>query len=98
MDTFTVSSSNFQKSYKTVVERVKQTRQPAVLTNKKEPQVVIISLEDYGKLQDLRRRNSAKNLLAWVADVRKLLKDEQLPHNLSEQHDYYLWEEGHSSD
>ena len=93
MNTFAVSSSDFQKQYKTVVERVKQTKQPALLTSKKEPQAVLISLEDYEKLETLRRRDSAKNLLAWVQDVRELLKDEQLPPDLSTRHDYYLWEE-----
>jgi prevent-host-death family protein len=93
MNTFAVSSSDFQKKYKTVVERVKQTKQPALLTSKKEPQAVLISLEDYDKLEMLRRRDSAKNLLAWVQDVRELLKDEQLPPDLSTRHDYYLWEE-----
>lgn len=93
MNTFAVSSSDFQKQYKTVVERVKQTKQPALLTSKNEPQAVLISLEDFAKLQDLRRRNSAKNLLAWAKDVQELLKDEHLPSDLSARHDYYLWEE-----
>src|SRR5215213_3108076 len=93
MNTFAVSSSDFQKQYKTVVERVKQTKQPALLTSKKEPQAVLISLEDYEKLESLRRRDSAKNLLAWVHNVRELLKNEQLPADLSTRHDYYLWAE-----
>jgi prevent-host-death family protein len=93
MNTFAVSSSDFQKQYKTVVERVRQTKQPALLTSKKEPQAVLISLEDYATFQAYRRRDSAKNLLAWVQDVRELLKDEQLPPDLSARHDYYLWEE-----
>lgn len=94
MDTFAVSSSDFQKRYKTVVERVKQTKQPAVLMNKNEPQAVLVSLEDYSKLQEMRRRNSAKNLLALAQEVSELLKNEKLPSDLSTRHDYYLWEEG----
>lgn len=93
MNTFPVSSSDIQKKYKDVVARVKQTRQPAMLMNKNEPQAVIISLEDYETLQEVRRRNSAKNLLAWAREVRELLKNEQLPRDLSTRHDYYLWEE-----
>ena len=73
MNTFAVSSSDFQKKYKMVVERVKQTKQPALLTSKKEPQTVRISLEDYDKLEALRRRGSAQNLLGlcfgWNAKI-----------------------------
>jgi prevent-host-death family protein len=76
MNTFAVSSSDFQKKYKTVFERVRQTKQPALLTSKKEPQAVLISLEDYAKLQDLRRKNSARAALAFAKEMRELLKDE----------------------
>lgn len=93
MNTFSVSSSDVQKRYKEVVDRVKQTKQPALLMNNKEPQAAIVSLEDLAELQQLRQRNSAKNLLAWTAEVRELLKDEHLPADLSTRHDYYLWEE-----
>jgi prevent-host-death family protein len=93
MQTFSVSSSDIQKHYRQVLERVKQTKQRAVLTHKNEPQAVIISLEEAQQLDDLRRRNSGKNLLAWAKDVRELLKDEKLPADLSTRHDYYLWEE-----
>ena len=94
MNTFSVSSSDIQKRYKEIVERVRETRQPALLMNNKEPQAAIVSLEDLTELQEVRRRNSAKNLLTWAAEVQELLKDEQLPSDLSSRHDYYLWEEG----
>jgi hypothetical protein len=61
--------------------------------NQKEPQAAIVSLEDLEKLQELRRRNSAKVLLDLAQEVHTLLKDEKLPQDLSERHDYYLWEE-----
>lgn len=93
MNDFAVSSRDIQRSYAAIIERVKQTKQPAILMNKKKPQAAIVSLDDLEELQQVRRRNSAKNLLAWVQDVRELLKDETLPSDLAVRHDYYLWEE-----
>ena len=93
MNTFTVSSRDIQRNYRDIVTKVKQTKQPAILMSQKEPQAAIISLDDLEELRQLRRRNSAKNLLAWVEEVRELLKDETLPSDLAARHDYYLWEE-----
>ena len=93
MNTFAVSARDFQRSYKDIVERVKQTGQPAILMSQKEPQAAIVSLEDLDKLKEARRRNSAKALLELAQEVRGLLKDESLPSDLAQRHDYYLWEE-----
>jgi PHD/YefM family antitoxin component YafN of YafNO toxin-antitoxin module len=93
MNTITVTARDIARNYKEVFARVKQTRQPAIVMNQKEPQVAIVSLEDLEKLRELRYKNSAKNLLAWAEEVRELLKDETLPPDLSTRHDYYLWEE-----
>lgn len=97
MNTFSVSASDIQKNYKDVLERVKNTRQPALLMSQKEPQAVIVSLEDFAKLQEWRRKNSAQNLLDWAKEVQELLKDEKLPADLASRHDYYLWEEESAS-
>lgn len=97
MNTFLVSSTDIQKRYREIVQRVKETKQPAVLMNLKEPQAAIVSLEDLAQLQDLRRRQSGQNLLNWAQEVREILKDEKLPADLAARHDYYLWEEDNSS-
>jgi prevent-host-death family protein len=93
MNTFAVSARDIQRNYKDVVERVRQTRQPAILMSQKEPQAAIVNLEDLEELKEVRRKNSAKALLELAQEVRELLKDEQLPSDLSQRHDYYLWEE-----
>jgi prevent-host-death family protein len=93
MQTYTISARDIQQNYKAVVDRVKHTKQPAILVNQKEPQAVIVSLEDFEKLQGMRKRNSARSALNFAKEVRSLLKDEKLPSDLSAQHDYYLWEE-----
>jgi hypothetical protein len=55
--------------------------------------VAIVSLEDFKKLQNMRFKNSAKSLLDTAVKVRELLKDEKLPADLSERHDFYNFEE-----
>lgn len=93
MNSFAVSSRDIQRRYADIIEQVKQTKQSAILMSKKEAQAVIVSVEDYEQLQELRRRNSAKNLIAWAQDVRALLQDESLPSDLAARHDDYLWGE-----
>src|SRR5947207_9871981 len=93
MNTSTISTRDIQRHYKEIFDHVKQTKRPAVVMSKKEPQVAIVSLDDLDELQKLRRRNSARALLELAAEVHTLLKDEKLPSDLSTRHDYYLWEE-----
>jgi prevent-host-death family protein len=93
MQTHMISARDIQRNYKAVVDRVKHTKQPAILMSQKEPQAVIVSVEDFEKLQEMRKRNSARAALSFAKEVRALLKDENLPADLSTRHDYYLWEE-----
>jgi hypothetical protein len=51
-------------------------------------------LEDLEKLSEARRKNSAQAHLDLAQEVQELLKDETLPAELSQKHDYYLWGEG----
>jgi PHD/YefM family antitoxin component YafN of YafNO toxin-antitoxin module len=88
-----ITSRDILRNYKGVFKRVQETKQPALFYNRKEPQVAIVSLDDYQRLQDLRRRNSGRGALKLIKEVHELLKDEHLPPDLSQRHDYYLWEE-----
>ena len=94
MNTFAVSARDVQRNYKQVVERVRQKKEAAVLMNQREAQAVIVSIEDFQELQEMRKKSSAQNLLDWAHDMQELLKGEKLPTDLSTRHDYYLWEEG----
>ena len=96
MNTFAVSARDIQRSYKQVVERVRQKKEAAVLMRQREAQAVIVSIEDFQELQEMRKKNSAQNLLDWAHEMRELLKGEKLPSDLSTRHDYYLWEEGNN--
>ena len=94
MNTFAVSARDIQRNYRDIVERVRQTGQPALLMSQKQPQAAIVSLGDLEKLSQARRKNSAQALLDLAQEVQALLKDEPLPADLSQKHDYYLWGEG----
>jgi len=85
----TVTARDILRNYKTIITKVKDTKQPALVMSQKEPQVAIVSLEDFEKLQNLRYKNSAKSLLDTAMQVRELLKNETLPADLSKRHDFY---------
>lgn len=86
-----ITTRDFIRNYKTVLNRVHKTRQPAVVVSHKKPQVAIVSLSDFKKLEEFKYKNSANALLDLTQKVRELLKDEKLPQDLSTRHDYYLW-------
>src|SRR6266498_5452041 len=89
----TITIREMMRKSSEIFEKVKQTGQPIVVINRKEPQVAIVRLEDLKELEQQRMKNSARAALQWSEDMRVLLKGEHLPHDLSTNHDYYLWEE-----
>lgn len=93
MQPTTVTTRDILRNYRDIINKIKDTKQPAIVMNQKEPQVAIVSLEDFERLQNLRYKNSAKSLLDTALSVRKLLNDETLPDDLSERHDFYNYEE-----
>lgn len=86
-----ITTRDFIRNYKAVLNRVHKTRQPTVVVSHKRPKAAIISLSDFKKLEDFKYKNSANALLQLTQKVRELLKDEELPRDLSIRHDYYLW-------
>jgi prevent-host-death family protein len=91
MTTTTITAREILRDYKGVFNNVRKTKHPAIVTTHKEPQVAIISLDDLEKLQKLKNKDSAKNLLDFAERARKLLADEKLPKDLASNHDNYLW-------
>lgn len=88
-----ITTRDLLRNYKRVIEKVKTTKEPAVVVSQQEPQVAIVSLADLEELRTLRDQNSGRALLKTVHRVRAALKDEQLPADLSTRHDEYLWGE-----
>jgi prevent-host-death family protein len=93
MPPMTITTRDILRNYKHIISQIRETKQPAIIVSQKEPQVAIVSLEDFKKLQNMRFKNSAKSLLDTAVKVRELLKDEKLPADLSERHDFYNFEE-----
>ena len=88
-NTVTVTARDILRNYKNVFDKVKKTKQPAVVISQKEPQVAIISLDDLEKLRVLKNKQSTKALL----DLSGIIpKGSGLPVDLSGKHDEYTWD------
>lgn len=100
LNTITVTARDILRNYKEVFDKVKKTKQPAVVVSQKEPQVGIISLDDLKRLEELdnqmKYQASTQSLLETAGKVRKVLKDKNLPKDLSTNHDYYHYEKADS--
>lgn len=92
----TVNIRDILRSHKQVLERVKQKNERVVIVSQNQPQAGLVSLDDLKKLEGLdkqqRYQQSTKSLLAVAKRVHDLLKDEELPADLSAKHDYYHYE------
>ena len=92
-----VSIRDILRNHKQVLERVKNKKQRLTVVSQEEPQVGIVSLDDLRKLEELDKQtkyqSSTKSLLVTAKKIRQVLKNEQLPADLSIRHDYYHYEE-----
>lgn len=84
-----VTPRDILRNYKEVFEKVKTSKQPAVVVSKKEPQVAIISLDDLEKLKQLKFKQSTKALLSLAGIIPK---GSGLSADLSEKHNEYTWD------
>ena len=89
LDTITISARDILRNYKEVFDKVKKTKQPAVVVSKKEPQVAIVSLDDLEKLRQLKNKKSTKVLLEMAGIIPK---GSGLPSDLSKKHNEYTWD------
>ncbi len=89
LDTVTVNARDILRNYKQVFDKVKKTKQPAVVVSQKEPQVAIVSLDDLEKLKQLKNRQSTKTLLNMAGIIPK---GSGLPSDLSKKHNEYTWD------
>lgn len=88
LDTITVTARDILRNYREVFNKVKKTKQPAVVFAQKKPQVAIISLDDLERLKILKNKQSTKALLDMAGIIPK---GSGLPADLSEKHDEYTW-------
>jgi len=89
LNTINVTVREILRNYREVFDRVKKTKQPAVVISQREPQVAIISLDDLEKLKILKNKQSTKALLGMVGIIPK---GSGLPGDLSKKHNDYTWD------
>lgn len=77
------------RNYKQVFEKVKETKQPAVVMSQRKPQVAIIPLDDLENLKTFKNKQSTKALLDLAGIIPK---GSGLPADLSGKHNEYTWD------
>lgn len=65
----TVNMRDLSRMPKKVVDEVKKTRQPKQIVSQKKPQAVIVSLEDYQKLEQLKAEQKRKASLDVLSEL-----------------------------
>lgn len=84
-----ITAREMLRNYKQVFEKVKRTRQPAVVMSQRKPQVAIVPLDDLEKLKTLKNKQSTKTLLDLAGAIPK---GSGLPPDLSVKHNEYTWD------
>lgn len=75
-----IPARSLQKSYKSIIEGVKNKKHAVVLTTNNKPQVAIVSLEDLEKIQLVKARQASLSILKLAIESREELKN--LPSDL----------------
>jgi prevent-host-death family protein len=84
-----------QRNPKKVSEEVNKTGTSLVVMSNNRPQFVIMGLKTFSKLQTPQKTNAELSLLGLIDWAEK--KDFDLPSDLSEKHNEYLWGESEKS-
>jgi prevent-host-death family protein len=79
-----------QRNPKKVSEEVNKEDKPFIVMSNNRPQFAIVSLKLLSQMQKPDEKNTPASLLSLVDWAEK--KDFNLPSDLSEKHDEYLWE------
>jgi PHD/YefM family antitoxin component YafN of YafNO toxin-antitoxin module len=88
-NTSTIPARSLQKSYKTIIEGVKNKKQAVILTTNEGPQAAIISLEDLERLKSVQAFQTVSEMLKLANESREELKS--LSPNLRKQADEILY-------
>lgn len=89
LNTVTVTARDILRNYKGVFDKVKKTKQPAVVMRQNTAQVAIVPMEDLEKLRQFKNKQSTKALLDLAGIIPK---GSGLPSDLSQKHDEYTWD------
>lgn len=89
LNTSIVPARNLQKSYKSIIEGVKNKKQAVVLTTNDQPQAAIVSLEDLERLQQAKTTQASLDMLKLATEHKEELKN--LPADLRERANEILY-------
>jgi PHD/YefM family antitoxin component YafN of YafNO toxin-antitoxin module len=78
-----------QRNYKKISDDVNNDDMSFVVMSNNRPQFVIVSLKTFSKIQTSQANDQGLSLLSLIDWAEK--KDFDLPSDLSEKHDEYLW-------
>lgn len=84
-----IPARDLQKSYKSIIEKVKAKKQPVILTTNKKPQAAIVSLEDLERIERDKNLEFSVDLLKFAREHKDELKG--LPADLRERADKILY-------
>ena len=84
-----IPARDLQKSYKSIINDVKTTRNAVVLTTSGKPQAALVSLEDLEELRRVKARQASLDMLTLAIENREELK--RLPADLREQANKILY-------
>ncbi len=90
MDVQTIGTREIINNYGKIFEKIKKTKEPIIIYKQKTPQVAVISLDDLEKLMNIKSGNSVVNAIRFAKEAREILKNENLPSDLSLNHDKYF--------
>ena len=78
-----------QRNYKKISEEVNKEDLSFVVMSNNRPQFVIVGLKTFSQLQTLHEKDAGASSLSLIDWAEK--KDFDIPADLSEKHDEYLW-------
>lgn len=84
-----VTAREMLRNYKQVFDKVKRTKQPAVVMSQRKPQVAIVPLDDLENLKTLKNKQSTEALLDLAGAIPK---GSGLSPDLSMKHNEYTWD------
>jgi prevent-host-death family protein len=87
----TIPARDMARNYRTIIAKIKETKEPIILSSQNQPEAAVVPMEDLTKLQELKMQESAQ-ALAKIGQLAKTIKGEA-PRDLSQNLDAYTWDE-----
>ena len=91
LNTQFITARKLLREYRQVVEDVRRTKKPAIVTSNNVEQVAIIPVEDLKDLEMGKAQKSGQALLNLSKLFDALPKEPNIPIDLATNHNYYAW-------